>query len=161
MNIHGGDHRVKRIISGRAAQPGQARAMPPKPDFGETQGFLVVIGDEHGARREDAGLAALGQCLHVSVDHRVLDLGQRQVGSVGRSGLRARQHETVPRCASPPGSIDRERRLPDALDQARIRRIQLIPSSGQWPPRPGVAQDLKVPGEQRRALGTVLAERRV
>src|SRR5713101_3307291 len=67
MNIHGGDHRVQRSISGRAAQPGQARAMPPQPYFGETLGFLVVIGDEHGARGEDAGLAALGQRLHVSV----------------------------------------------------------------------------------------------
>ena len=148
MNIHRGDHAVQRSISGRAAQPGQARAMPPQPDVGETQRFVVVVGDEHGARREDARLAARGQRLHVGVDHRVLDLGQRQIGCAGGPGLRARQHETVARCAGPPGSVDRERRLPDAPDQARIHRIHLILSAGERPPRPGVAQHLQVLDEQ-------------
>jgi hypothetical protein len=60
MNIHGGDHRIQRSVCGRPAQPGQARAMPPQPDFREPQGLLIVVGDEHGARGEDAGLAALG-----------------------------------------------------------------------------------------------------
>src|SRR2546425_1204946 len=80
MSIHGCDHRVQRSISGGPARLGQPRAMPPKADFGEAQGFLVVVGHEHGARREDTGLAALGQRLEVRVDQGVLDLGQRQVG---------------------------------------------------------------------------------
>ena len=36
----------------------------------------IHIGNEHRARGEDAGLAALGQGRQIRVDHRVLDLGQ-------------------------------------------------------------------------------------
>ena len=144
---------VRPIAAYRAALPRQAA-------FGQPQRLAAIVCDEHRARGEDARCAALRQGRQIGVDHRVLDVGQRQVGRLRRPRLRARQHQPVARRAGPPGACHREGRLPDAIHQAGIGRIQPV-AAGQRPPRPGVEQHAMMPDQQRRALGAVQAERLV
>ncbi len=128
MDIHRGDLVVYRhaLDKHRATDRGVPCPLPRQADFSQPHRLLAVVGDEHRARGQDTRRAALRQGLQIGVDHRMLDLGQRQVGRLRRPRLRARQHQPVARRAGPPGAFHGEGRLPDAIHQAGIGRIQSV-----------------------------------
>ena len=86
--------------------------------------------------------------------------GSDRRGASARPRLRARQHQPVARRAGPPCALHGERRLPDAIHQARIGRIEPV-AAGQRPPGPGIDQHAMIADQQRRAFVAVEAERRV
>ena len=87
-------------------------------------GYLPITRPAIGVVSGTSGVAAiLRQGLQIGVDHRMLDVGQRQERGLRRPGLRARQHQPIARRAGPPGTFHGEGRLPDAIHQAGVGRI--------------------------------------
>ena len=79
------------------------------------------------------------------------------LGRVGRARLGARQHQAVAGEAGPAGAVDAEGRLPDAIDQGRARRIELV-AARQRAAAPGGAHQLEIAVHQLVAIVGVEAE---
>ena len=79
------------------------------------------------------------------------------LGRVGRARLGARQHQAVAGEAGPAGALDAEGRLPDAIDQGRARRIELV-AARQRAAAPGRAHQLEIAVHQLVAIVGIEAE---
>ena len=126
MHVHGGDQVAHQVARGEVAGGGQPMAHARQADLGKPHRLVVVVGDEDRARGEDARFAALGQGLEIGIEHRVLDIGQGGLRRFRRPWLGPRQHQPVACSAGTSCPGDGKRGLPDAVDQAGARRIELV-----------------------------------
>ena len=139
------------------ARPSLARRARcrPSPISATTPRLLVVVGDEHGARGEDAGLAALRQRLEVRVDHR-----SSGISASGRSGRTAGRGCGATARPSPAAPARRARPLRERGLPPRFTRPGFAGYAGppprQRPTGPGIAQHLKMLVTKRPALGAVV-----
>ncbi len=106
-----------------------------------------------GARR-----AARRQRGQIGVDHRILQVGQGEVGLFRRARLGAREQQPVARGAGAARALDGDGRLPDAVGQAgRRRRVEPVAARQRFAGE-GAAQRLGVLDEDPPAIGAVEAE---